>query len=949
MRLDDETVTLPPQQFVRHSSSSSAVNANPAQSQDLFRPLNERAFNSNTDEVTTVHNQHQDDPDHFVGFWSLQPYEQDLQNTTVQDPASPDETKPHLPDHTDSHLFRTLYPAVSRPKKIDLSYWDPIKGEATYQYPTRSEEEDDEEEEDSAFRATTNKSISRQITKYFMQHVYPHVSAEHDLPDELATALLHHVTSVERRPGSVNLADVFDYSWILLAEDSAISIDRLAGITRQRERENSSPVPLWVIMQLLRLTNIDAKSLTHLIVLLKDRTENWDWSENQPMLLTVRLLRHARKSAPNCFPPILDLFLHLLRRYRSTAESMKRTAHWCNRLLSLLAIPTSVSPYKSMRAQQSSQLSLVRYMQESDPELPLMREGYRAIARLQLMHEKTAQERDWARAKALTWPPWEENHQMASVARPSHYPGKRSRVIKVLERMQEGGYALSDHELAIRILAGWDTDYSPTVQVRRTAHSISIAKPWEPRPSLDNVEYSPLIWSARVEATRTLREAWMCFCSYHAATSGKSRSAKVYHAFFKKLLARTLPYSPEGPLPGDGIEVFPDPELDRDRVYIPEEIPSVHDLFMRMVAQEIQPYTRLLGDLLRHEWDLMQGLHYVTYAAIEEKKRQILSSPGKHESSDVAEVLKALPPSLVRPYLGFLARPHREVPKHAPRPRFGGQSGPSFVKSVLESMGSREVSLWNAYLGSLTLHRDTRILARMNHHREPLLHIWGLASQATSRMRKTTTPINFMTFMHVATIAFEMASSDSLDPRSVQGAPTKLAKKLFQEAALNRPLGPARWQEFCKWDDTMCSIPTGDAIESMVWILGVGSAHSSTMIGDVLSLLHWVRCRHTQIFTAGYHVTVHNLATFRLFLEASWAGEEDWQTLEEGIHFMSSMQRQELRSIVEGVEGWPDDQYMERYMLIQRGRILRVRRKHKSVRVNESPSKDVVYSGPVSS
>jgi len=63
------------------------------------------------------------------------------------------------------------------------------------------------------------------------------------------------------------------------------------------------------------------------------------------------------------------------------------------------------------------------------------------------------------------------------------------------------------------------------------------------------------------------------------------------------------------------------------------------------------------------------------------------------------------------------------------------------------------------------------------------------------------------------------------------------------------------------------SIPTGDAIEAMVWILG--SACTGTAMDDILCLLKWVHHHRGQINAAGHCISAHNLAAFRAFLEGA--------------------------------------------------------------------------------
>ena len=879
-------------------------------------------------EAAPTDDQHQDDRDEWAGFWSLQGYDHVRMDNTDFCVGSHSKVAGHDPNCTASDRFQELWAATSRPTKIDLSYWDPVTGERAGTYPQAQQ---GQETDEFNFRATKYGRNVRDLTKFFMQQIYHHFSAQHALSDELARTLLKHPSVVGSPHINTKLEEALYYSWVLLA-DSATSVKRLVVLARHRERNHESPIALWVIMQILRSSNLDAESLAELLVFSRDNRHHYDWQGNRPMLLTVRLLRHARKSAPRAFEAIVNLFFDLLRDLPSNHVTMMNITHWCNRVLTLLAIPSSTAPFRSMHAHQTSQLELVSFMQEADPQIPLMREGYRAVARVQLMHAKTREETEWARAKALTWPPWEERVQMRSFAKPEGYPGKQTRVVKVLDRMQESGYALYNHDLAVGILTGWDTDKSPTVQVRTTTASVSISKPWLPESGRTALDDTALIWSARVQATRTVREAWMCFCSYEAETQGKPRSAKVYHSMFKKLLVRTVSYSADGPSPGDGREVYPDPELARDRVYIPEEIPSIPDLFSRMTAQGLRPSARLLADLLNHESKLAQVSHYVSHADMEDGKRALLSSPTTCTALTMAEVLNTLPTSLTQAYIGFLTRPLLKDSRKGPAPSFDGQPGAVFFRSVLERMKLRELTIWNEYLYSLTWHLGQTHGRNARHHRELLPVLWRLVVESISLMCRAV-PLDFRAFTYIATIAFRCETSPFFSQAQLPAeAPSTVAGRLFQQAA--RPSTSSletSWRNFCaiQLDASMMhSIPDGDAIESMVWILG--STLASDMVGSILSLLQWVRLHQELIAAEGYRITKHNLAAFRLFLEGSWADEEARPKLIEGSHIANATQRQEILSIIGQLEAWPDEQYMEQYRLIQKGDIRKIGTKFKS-------------------
>ncbi|KAK4925156.1 hypothetical protein LTR66_016417, partial [Elasticomyces elasticus] len=318
---------------------------------------------------------------------------------------------------------------------------------------------------------------------------------------------------------------------------------------------------------------------------------------------------------------IAELFVDLLKvkfvKQDSAATSLQ--SYWITRVMSLLALPAWQNPFRAVRSQQAGQLVLLQHI-EDNPVLVLGREGYRALAQIQLLHKKTESEQEWARGQVLSWPPWQPKDRMGGKL-DLVSPTTVSRFSRVLRRMQTHGYAVGEIEAAMKILAGVDTDTSPTAQVRRSAEILSMPTGNEALHSHAE-EDSHHVWLARVEATRTLREAWMCFCAYERSQVGKSMHASVFHAMFRKLFATQRHYSHKSDvLPGDGLEVSADSISPRDLVYIPEKTPTVDELVHRMRKANLRISARLLGELLDHANSFTNGLAYVKDANINEVVR----------------------------------------------------------------------------------------------------------------------------------------------------------------------------------------------------------------------------------------------------------------------------------------------------------------------------------------
>jgi hypothetical protein len=241
------------------------------------------------------------------------------------------------------------------------------------------------------------------------------------------------------------------------------------------------------------------------------------------------------------------------------------------------------------------------------PVLPLTRKGYRAVIAVQLAHKKTTEERQSAELKAPSWPPWKEERLGIDAQRGNE--GMFSRAINVLSQMKEAGYSHHLWEELSSVLAGWDTDRSPTVQTRslvNQAGTLSRTRDVDPN------HYA--IWVARIRATRTVREAWACFLAYR--DQNLPPKAAIYAAMAEKLIYREKTVKrgsdqTSSALPGDGREVHPEPASARDLIYVQTEPPTSDDFLDQMLSEGIRPSGRFLALLLQSAYTLRSGLRYL--------------------------------------------------------------------------------------------------------------------------------------------------------------------------------------------------------------------------------------------------------------------------------------------------------------------------------------------------
>ena len=426
-----------------------------------------------------------------------------------------------------------------------------------------------------------------------------------------------------------DIRDLTIWDWILTAKSAELAAIRLTALAQLRHSNitTGNPIPTFVLLFLLRRQDFSPRSLRLLLEHAWDRllhqrslrgdgegsagfpqnrgngvvTNQFSCSEmSEPtiFLMIIRLLRQARIVWPAAMLSISAMMTNYITgtSIRSDPspgilkeQTSARLTFIYNKFLSLLALPSSLSPFKSLVYHQRAQFKVLNRMNEFRPPLIVTREGYRGVVSVQLAHKKTLRERQWAAMKTLSWPPWKE--ERLGIDSDIGVEHGTSRAGEALLRKREAGYAVRPWGDIAGILTGWDTDHSPTVQTRASMKrgTFLYRGPKMKRPHQD--QHHRDLWAARIRATRTVDEAWVCFLAFKSLK--ESRPAEdVYFAIFEKVVfeakrvksmalkgdAKTTDHSAgaTSPLPGDGREVFPIPSPPQ-AIYVHTPTPTTDD------------------------------------------------------------------------------------------------------------------------------------------------------------------------------------------------------------------------------------------------------------------------------------------------------------------------------------------------------------------------------------
>ncbi|KAI9807982.1 MAG: hypothetical protein M1825_005289 [Sarcosagium campestre] len=519
----------------------------------------------------------------------------------------------------------------------------------------------------------TSLSLPEILVRYLL-YIHPYTGLHGDAtppPDwgSKVLGMFDDRTVEYLRCRSYDVKDVMTWAWIVAASDAKVATLRLFLAANQSGSGMGlgAKVPSFVFLFLLRREHIDARSLKLLLVhawrmlgglpthdaedtlrILSDQVPASQYlpltsemqasdisthvtDESTVMILVVRLLRHARRVWPQSLVAIAVLITsHIGRRValsslggisRLDARTSTRLTRLYNSALSLLSIPSTIGPFRSVPYHQRAQFRLIRRMTEFDPPLSITRKGFQAVTRVQLAHRKTVAEGAWAEKKAKSWPPWKVDRLGIDMG-VGPADGK-TRAMEAMDRMEEAGYSASSFERVANIFAGWDTDGSPTIQTRSIVRRVA----GQARQQTDRaatagvvegiVSESRDVWAARIRATRNVSEAWACVLSLE---DQKARpSSDVYFAMLEKLvferrrmskLANTTSSS-EGEdalqtvpsdrtVSGDGKEVSQAALSPNDAIYLRVPLPSVMDLINQMTRDAIRLSISHLSFLVHH-------------------------------------------------------------------------------------------------------------------------------------------------------------------------------------------------------------------------------------------------------------------------------------------------------------------------------------------------------------
>lgn len=495
-------------------------------------------------------------------------------------------------------------------------------------------------------------------------------TTEIDDVDDLDTVLAEVFRTDSQRfliKQGYGVEDVVSWAWVMKSQNHHQAVSRMFALEAD---SRTNRVPIFIPLFLSKERHLDAQSFRLLLIyslhlmsgqplpaldalpsILEPHLDPSP-AESRPlidqstcMILVVRLIRHARQVWPEALPIIARAFSRFLtavpvneggRSALAKHKADRFKTEKFNSCLYLLSLPTKIHPFRSSYIQQEAQFELLRAMATHKPVLPLTRKGYRAVIAVQLAHKKTSDERQSAELKAPSWPPWKEERLGIDAQRGND--GMFSRAMNVLSQMKEAGYSRQLWEEMSSILAGWDTDRSPTVQTRSLVHQTgSLSRTRDVDPN----HYA--IWVARIRATRTVREAWACFLAYR--DQDLPPKAAIYAVMAEKLIYREKAIRRgsdhiSSALPGDGREVHPEPASARDIIYVQKEPPTSEEFLDQMLSEGIRPSGRFLALLLQSASTFRLGLKYLKCSDLTDDQITALCSALYQQSDKPAQHVK---------------------------------------------------------------------------------------------------------------------------------------------------------------------------------------------------------------------------------------------------------------------------------------------------------------------
>ncbi|EFQ99611.1 hypothetical protein MGYG_02625 [Nannizzia gypsea CBS 118893] len=478
--------------------------------------------------------------------------------------------------------------------------------------------------------------------------------------------------------------DVMAWAWVLATPDAHLAVMRYQILAEE------APVPMFILMFLLRRVDIDEPSFKFLLEQCRRLLNSMVQDEPSPlskdsesgtssipvqsikgdsalaMTILVRLTNLARNIAPRTLANIAEMFTSTFTCLTATKDldqlgpkKARRVTELYNKFIQRLAGWCRVEPYHSAKLQQKAVFHILREMETFNPPLPVNKASYQAITQILLAAKMTKAERQWDSFKAVSWPPWKEDKLGIDAEKTE---GSKSKAMESMAHMQQAGYRFAEWDRAASVVAGWDTDGTPTIQKRTRL----------PDPSWQRLEGNespsePLVWAARIRATRTLREAWACYVS--SQQQNVPLTEQIIYEIVEKLISSertrgqinqqaefeskaTAAFAPSD----GGKEVYPEPTSPRDLIYVPSEPPALPEFLQQTFSQDFPLPDKVLVLILRHSSSLKQGLDYIDHSTLTKGQIYALFNPSSQQSRERVDALSSIHDAMFSAVIRFLCR-----------------------------------------------------------------------------------------------------------------------------------------------------------------------------------------------------------------------------------------------------------------------------------------------------
>lgn len=847
--------------------------------------------------------------------------------SSEQDAGSsmPSSTKP-IRSSPQSKWLYSFQPTSAGSRKSDLSFLNPLQvrdGKKNLLRPTMTGPLPHRAE-----RGKLLKTLREYITKVGYPDLDDPMKKEGSIKEYLQQFSFADV-EVIKEYGYVP-EDMALWAWITAATNPDQGALRFKSVTKECLSQLRRPPPTFLLTQILRADRLSNLSLRRLLQHSQLRVPTGAkskvnmaymvWDLSTALILLVRLFRHARKTNPGIYPEIATLACSLLQRHKAEEQcQITQLQFLCrsyNKLLALVALPPNVQPYLSVELRQQAQVILVRQMKEFKPRLPISREGFRALWTVALAQKKTDDEEEWARVKSESWPPWRK--PKLGIDDDTVYPGEESQASRILSQMVRAGYSPSHWDRAAAVLTGWDTDRSPTIQTRTTSPRVpSFSDKSEPSDITFPTDAGHQLWSARVQATRTVREAWGCFLSYKKSPFSNHHLEKynVHLAMLQKLVARTQ--QSYRILPGDGRETYPEPKSPRSYLFLPSDPPTVTDFYKQMLADGLKPGGRILALLLDAASDLENGLMYIKDSSLGDVQKDVLLSSEKYSPSQITQVLSDLPPYLLASFLRFLLFTSADGFSIFQMPSSSTgttslaepmQIGPvKYAQELFALSGTRYLPAWNAIFAEAN--RAVRGSVGTKYRRQQIVRGWKTFRSLLYRMEAISLQPNFPILLQV----LHHVEAMILHPDPVHEDDALVhSKLLFERIAYG---GPTKWS----WLSLENELPLLEVPFPMILLKMVGICGTMQDFDGLLTLLRWMKKVEPSLGTLrcqqnnGNRLMQDTLTLLRIFLE----GRIEHDSPDQNNHIIAANRNhiEEAQSLIDTVDtwtGWPsDDQVSE--------------------------------------